>query len=164
MEPRATRGVTAAQAVPAQEFLAFRLGSEEYGIDILRVQEIRSYESPTRIAGAPNDLLGVINLRGVIVPIIDMRLNLRLEQATYDSHTAVIVLGVAGRVIGLVVDSVSDVIELAPEQINPVPELGESTAHALRGIGSLEGRMLLLLDIDTAMQGAVFDATATASH
>src|SRR3982750_247340 len=92
------------------EFLTFRLGAEEYGIDILRVQEIRSYEAPTRIANAPAFVKGVVNLRGVIVPIVDMRIKFNLTPVNYDSFTVVIVLNIAGRVVGMVVDAVSDVI------------------------------------------------------
>ena len=100
---------TAARAVTAMpnEFLSFRLGGEEYGIDILRVQEIRSYEAPTRIANAPHFIKGVVNLRGVIVPIIDLRLKLACETAEYTDFTVGIVLNLRGRLIGAVVDSVS---------------------------------------------------------
>jgi purine-binding chemotaxis protein CheW len=137
-----------------REFLAFKLGSEEYGIDILRVQEIRSYEKPTRIASAPEFIKGVVNLRGVIVPIIDMRLKLKLEQAHYDHLTVVIVLNIGQRVMGMVVDAVSDVITLAPEQLRPVPELrsGLSSAHLL-AIGAVDDRMLILVDIEKLMSG-----------
>src|SRR6185295_9052240 len=108
-----------ALAARAGEYLTFRLGGEEYGIDILRVQEIRSYEQPTRIANAPGYLKGVVNLRGVIVPIIDLRVRLGCAQAEYNHFTVVIVLNVKGRVVGAVVDSVSDVLELPAEAIRP---------------------------------------------
>ena len=144
----------------AGEYLTFRLGAEEYGIDILRVQEIRSYEPPTRIANAPAFLKGVVNLRGVIVPIVDLRIKLGCAQAEHNSFTVVIVLNVRGRVVGAVVDSVSDVLELSPEQIRPAPEL--NSAHVdtsyITGIGSLrsEGadRMLILMDIEALMSSA----------
>jgi len=103
------------------EYLTFRLGGEEYGIDILRVQEIRSYEQPTRIANAPHFIKGVVNLRGVIVPIVDLRLKLGCESAEYNGFTVVIVLNVRGRVVGAVVDSVSDVLELGADHIKPAP-------------------------------------------
>ena len=112
-----------------QEFLSFKLASEEYGIDILRVQEIRSYEAPTRIANAPAFVKGVINLRGVIVPIIDMRLKFNLGEVNYDGFTVVIVLNIGRQVVGIVVDSVSDVITLTPEQLRPVPD----RRHRLEG-------------------------------
>src|ERR1044071_3409047 len=121
---RAGKGARAAAAAAAAthgEYLTFRLGGEEYGIDILRVQEIRSYEQPTRIANAPAFLKGVVNLRGVIVPIVDLRLKLGCECAEYNHFTVVIVLNVRGRVVGAVVDSVSDVLELNGEQIRQAP-------------------------------------------
>ena len=105
-----------------EEFLSFRLGAEEYGIDILKVQEIRGYESVTRIANAPSFIKGVTNLRGTIVPIVDLRLKFGLGEPTYDSFTVVIILNVARRVVGVVVDSVSDVTELTAEQIRPAPD------------------------------------------
>jgi len=136
-----------------REFLAFKLGHEEYGIDILRVQEIRSYEEPTRMANAPAYIKGVVNLRGVIVPIIDMRIKFNLEEVKYDGFTVVIVLNIGSQVIGMVVDGVSDVITLAPEQLRPVPELSSSIASDhLLAIGSLDDRMLILLDIEKLMR------------
>ncbi len=138
-----------------REFLAFKLGREEYGIDILRVQEIRSYEEPTRMANAPEYIKGVVNLRGVIVPIIDMRIKFNLEEVKYDGFTVVIVLNIGKQVIGMVVDGVSDVITLAPEQLRPVPELNSAIAgDHLLAIGSLEARMLILLDIEKLMSSA----------
>ena len=135
-----------------REFLAFKLGSEEYGIDILRVQEIRSYEEPTRIANAPAFIKGVVNLRGVIVPIIDMRLKFNLEQVNYDDFTVVIVLNIGSRVVGIVVDAVSDVITLTPAQLRPVPQFNSTIAsdHIL-AIGAVEDRMLILIDIEKLM-------------
>src|SRR5258706_3478704 len=118
-----TRAVATAAA---QEYLTFRLGSEEYGIDILKVQEIRSYESPTRIANAPPFIKGVVNLRGVIVPIVDLRLKLGCETAEYNSFTVVIVLNVKGRVVGAVVDSVSDVLALNADSVKPAPEMSSA--------------------------------------
>jgi purine-binding chemotaxis protein CheW len=134
------------------EFLAFKLGKEEYGIDILRVQEIRSYEQPTRMANAPAFIKGVINLRGVIVPIIDMRLKFNLEQASYDGFTVVIVLNIGHQVVGMVVDSVSDVISLSPQQMCPVPEFSSAVdSDHLLAIGQVDQRMLILLDIEKLM-------------
>src|SRR5690554_8162171 len=108
--------VAPGEASRVREFLAFKLGNEEYGIDILRVQEIRSYEEPTRIANAPSFIKGVVNLRGVIVPVVDLRIKLNCSSVAYDNFTVVIVLNVHGRVVGAVVDSVSDVLALKPEQ------------------------------------------------
>jgi purine-binding chemotaxis protein CheW len=147
----APAGAAAMHGAP-REYLAFKLGSEEYGIDILRVQEIRSYEKPTRIANAPDFIKGVINLRGVIVPIVDMRLKFNHAQANYDACTVVIVLNIGTRVVGMVVDSVSDVITLGPDQLRPVPEFSSSIAtDHLLAIGSIDERMLILVDIEKLM-------------
>jgi purine-binding chemotaxis protein CheW len=137
------------------EFLTFRLGNEEYGIDILKVQEIRSYEQPTRIANAPEFIKGVVNLRGVIVPIIDLRVKLGCTTIEYNSFTVVIVLNVRGRVVGAVVDSVSDVLALASDAIKPAPEMNASVdANFITGIGSVSDRMLILMDIEALMSSA----------
>lgn len=131
------------------QFLIFSLGDEEYAIDILKVQEIRGYENVTRIANAPEFIKGVTNLRGVIVPIVDLRLRFALENAEYNSQTVVIVVNVGQRVIGIVVDSVSDVMALLPEQIKPAPEFGATlSADYLSGLGSVGDRMLVLVDIE----------------
>ncbi|HVI58841.1 MAG TPA: chemotaxis protein CheW [Luteimonas sp.] len=136
----------------SSEFLTFVLGSEEYGVDILKVQEIRSYEGVTRLPDAPDYVKGVINLRGTIVPVVDMRLKFRLEKADYSALTVMIVLSVGGRVVGMVVDSVSDVVRLGGEQVRAVPELGATIDRQfLTGIGTLEERMLILLDIERLM-------------
>ena len=141
-------------ATALREFLAFKLGAEECGIDILRVQEIRSYEEPTRIANSPGFIKGVVNLRGVIVPIVDMRLKFRLEQANYDSFTVVIVLSIGNRVMGMVVDAVSDVITLTREQLRPVPEFSAAIqSKHLLAIGAVDDRMLILVDIEKLMTG-----------
>ena len=135
-----------------REFLAFKLGAEEYGIDILRVQEIRSYEEPTRIANAPAFIKGVVNLRGVIVPIVDMRLKFNLARAEYDHFTVVIVLNIGKRVVGMVVDAVSDVITLTQEQLHPVPEFNSAIeSDHLLAIGAIDQRMLILIDIEKLM-------------
>jgi len=135
-----------------REFLAFRLGGEEYGIDILKVQEIRGYDAVTRIASAPEFIKGVINLRGTIVPIVDMRIKLRVGEARYDQFTVVIVLNIAGRIVGMVVDGVSDVIALGADQIRPAPEFDAAMrTEYLMGLGALDGRMLILVDIEQMM-------------
>ena len=137
------------------EFLAFTLGNEEYGIDILKVQEIRGYEAVTRIANVPEFIKGVINLRGTIVPIIDMRIKFNLGQPTYDAMTVVIILNLSGRIVGVVVDTVSDVINLSAEQIKPPPDLGMAfDIHYLVGLGTYEERMVILVDIERLMSSA----------
>ncbi len=152
------RGVGATQAATA-EFLTFRLGAEEYGIDILRVQEIRSYEVPTRIANAPSFIKGVVNLRGVIVPVVDLRIKLNCDKVEYNDFTVVIVLNVHGRVVGAVVDSVSDVLELSQDLIKPAPEMHTTVdttvdTSFITGIASVGERMLILMDIEALMSSA----------
>jgi purine-binding chemotaxis protein CheW len=138
-----------------REFLTFKLGTEEYGMDILRVQEIRSYEEPTRMANAAPFIKGVVNLRGVIVPIVDMRMRFNLPDITYNSFTVVIVVNIANRIMGMVVDGVSDVITLKPDQLRPTPDFSTAIGedHVL-AIGSVEDRMLILLDIEKLMSSA----------
>jgi purine-binding chemotaxis protein CheW len=137
------------------EFLAFKLGDEEYGIDILKVQEIRGYEAVTKIANAPEFMKGVINLRGIIVPVVDMRIKFNLGSPTYDQFTVVIILNIGGRIMGMVVDGVSDVTTLAPEQIKPAPEMGTSfKTDYLIGMGTVDERMLILVDINKLMSSS----------
>ena len=144
-----------AEEAVGHEFLAFTLGNEEYGIDILKVQEIRGYENPTRIANAQDFIKGVINLRGLIVPIVDMRIKFNLGEAKYDNLTVVIILNIGGRVVGIVVDSVSDVITLHPEQIKPAPTMTSALdASYLVGLGTVDQRMLILVDIDKLMSSS----------
>ena len=153
-------GPRSAHATPAaeprrQEYLAFTLGGEEYGIDILKVQEIRGYDTVTHIANAPTFIKGVINLRGNIVPIVDMRIKFNLERVNYDVFTVVIIINVADRVVGMVVDGVSDVLTLAAEQIRPAPEFGGAfDTDYLVGLGAVDRRMLILIDIEKLMRSA----------
>ena len=147
-------------AVSGREFLTFRLGTEEYGIDILKVQEIRSYEPPTKIANAPSYLKGVVNLRGVIVPIVDLRVKFNCVNAQgeveINDFTVVIVLNVRGRVVGAVVDSVSDVIQLAEQMIKPAPEMSASAVDTsyITGIANVSERLLILMDIESLMSSS----------
>jgi len=141
-----------------REFLVFRLGAEEYGIDILKVQEIRGYaaDTVTRIANAPPSIKGVTNLRGIIVPIVDLRIHFRLDKVSHDAHTVVIILNLASRVVGIVVDGVSDVLMLNAGQISAPPELTTNvnsalSADCLTGLGTIDERMLILLDIEKLM-------------
>lgn len=134
----------------AAEYLTFRLGAEEYGIDILGVQEIRSYEQPTRLAHAPDFIKGVIDLRGRIVPILDLRVKLACPEAHYTDFTVVIILDIGATVIGAVVDSVADVVSLTPELIKPAPQFerqGQVDPSFVTGIASLGDRMLIVMDI-----------------
>lgn len=157
--PAAAAAATAATTARAHEVLSFKLGAEEYGIDILRVQEIRGYEAPTRIANSPAFIKGVTNLRGVIVPVVDMRVRFGLDNVEYNAFTVVIILSIGSRTIGMVVDSVSDVLELSAEQIKPAPEFaGAVDATYITGIGSVKSgdteRMLILMDIERLMASA----------
>lgn len=150
--PGAQRGATTEQRGQLREFLSFRLGAEEYGIEILKVQEIRGWEPPTAIANTPAFIKGVINLRGIIVPIVDLRLKFNLGEAKYDEFTVVIILSVANRVVGAVVDAVSDVLTLAPGQIRPAPEFSAALeTQFVTGLGTIDERMLILLDIEKLM-------------
>lgn len=135
-----------------RELLTFTLGAESYGLDILKVQEIRGYETPTRIANTPDFIKGVINLRGHIVPIVDLRVKLSLGEAKFDASTVVIILNVLGRTVGVVVDGVSDVIALAPDAIKPAPEFGSvlDTQYIL-GLATVEGQLLIIIDIEKLM-------------
>ena len=164
MEAMMPAGAVTEEAMVASEFLTFTLGSEEYAIDILKVQEIRGYEQPTLIANAPSFIKGVINLRGIIVPIVDLRIKFNLGKVEYTPFTVVIILNVAGRVIGVVVDSVSDVISLMPEQIRPSPDFSATfdTKYIL-GLASLEARMLIVTDIERLMTSADMELIDNAS-
>lgn len=147
------------------EYLTFTLGAEEYGMDILKVQEIRGYDAVTRIANAPPFIKGVVNLRGVIVPIVDLRIRFRLGEPTYDQFTVVIILNIGKRVMGIVVDGVSDVIQLDAEHLRPAPEFGSilDTRYIL-GLGTVDDRMIIIVDIErlmTSQDMALIDAAAS---
>jgi len=163
---RRVSGVTLnAEAGVGQEFLTFTLGSELYGVDILKVQEIRGYDTVTRIPETPIFIKGVINLRGTIVPVIDMRLKFNLGSAEYNDFTVMIILNIGQRVIGMVVDSVSDVIQLKDEQIREVPEFGGViNTRFFMGIGTFDDRMLILVDIEKLMSGSELSMLDTSSQ
>jgi purine-binding chemotaxis protein CheW len=142
-------------AAGKQEYLSFQLGAEEYGIDILRVQEIRAYEKATRIPNTPEFIKGVINLRGIIVPVVDLRMKFGLETADYNEVTVLIVLNLAERTIGVVVDKVSDVLALSNDDIRPAPEFTARSNNAfVRGLATVDERMLIIADIERLMAGA----------
>ncbi|APZ07031.1 MULTISPECIES: chemotaxis protein CheW [Kosakonia] len=148
-----------------QEFLVFTLGDEEYGIDILKVQEIRGYDQVTRIANTPDFIKGVTNLRGVIVPIVDLRVKFSQGEVEYNENTVVIVLNLGQRVVGIVVDGVSDVLSLASDQIRPAPEFAVTlSTEYLTGLGALGDRMLILVNIEKLLNSdemALLDIAAT---
>lgn len=150
----------------AGEYLTFVLGGEEYGIEILKVQEIRGYDTVTKIANTPSFIKGVVNLRGRIVPIVDLRIKFNLENKEYDEFTVVIILNLRGRVVGIVVDGVSDVLDLPSESIREVPDLVSNIdTQYLLGLGSVEERMLILIDIEKLMNSQEMDLINTvATH
>lgn len=134
------------------QYLTFTLGHEEYAVDILKVQEIRGYDAVTAIANAPSFIKGVINLRGVIVPIVDMRIKFNVGQATYNEFTVVIILNVLNRIVGIVVDGVSDVITLGSDQMKPSPEFGSTLdTKYIMGLGTVDERMIILVNIEKLM-------------
>ncbi|AMN46627.1 chemotaxis protein CheW [Steroidobacter denitrificans] len=156
---------TGPQSTVSNQMLTFTLGEETYGVDILRVQEIRGWSPVTRIPQAPAHVLGVLNLRGSIVPIVDLRMRFNLEHAEYTPLTVIIVLSVESAVgrrdFGLVVDGVSDVVDVAGDDIKPAPEFGEQVStEFIEGIAAISGRMVMLLDIDRLIGGEVAEAVA----
>ena len=131
------------------EFLSFVLGSEHYALDIMKVKEIRGYETVTKIANAPPYIKGVLNLRGDVVPIVDLRIKFNIGEASYNEFTIVIMLNVLGRIVGIVVDAVSDVVTLKHSEIMPPPEFGVAfNSKYLRGLATVEERMLILVNIE----------------
>lgn len=148
----------------SRELLTFTLGNEEYGIDILKVQEIRGYDAVTTIANSPDFIKGVINLRGIIVPIVDMRIKFKLGNITYNELTVVIILNVANRVVGIVVDGVSDVIALTAEQLKPAPEFSSSLdMQYIMGLGTVDERMIIVMDIEKLMTSRDMDLVEMAA-
>jgi purine-binding chemotaxis protein CheW len=147
-----TRDEHADEPAGAQEYLTFTLGHEEYAIDILKVQEIRGYEKPTTIANAPDFIKGVINLRGTIVPIVDLRIKFNVGKVEYTPITVVIILNIGQRIVGVVVDGVSDVITMAASQIRPAPEFSAAVdTRYIVGLSTLDERMLIVIDISRLM-------------
>lgn len=152
-------------AVSAGEYLTFVLGEEEYGIDILKVQEIRGYDAVTQIANTPEFIKGVVNLRGKIVPIVDLRIKFHLGNVEYNEFTVVIILNLNGRVVGIVVDGVSDVMELKEDQLRDVPSLVTNIdTKYLTGLATVEEQMLILVDIEKLMSSEEMELIDTAVH
>lgn len=144
---------TTAVADEAAQYLTVNLGTEEYGVDILAVREIRGWTPVTRIPQAPSYVLGVLNLRGAIVPVLDLRLRFGLAREEYTATTVCVIVMVAGRQFGVVVDAVSDVVEVSPSGIRPVPDMGTTVdTEYLKGLTSVGERMVLLLDVDRLLQ------------
>lgn len=143
-------------AAHTNQFLTFTIADEEYGVDILKVQEIKGYVSTTRIPNSPPEVTGVLNLRGTIVPIIDLRKKFNLPEIEYDQFTVIVVVVVQDRVMGMIVDSVSEVMNIQPEEIQPPPNLGQDAAPTtLRGLGKVGDKLIILLDIDAVLLGDI---------
>ena len=140
-------------AAPQLQQLTFSLADEEYGVDILAVREIRGWSRGTRIPQTPDYLLGVLNLRGAIVPIMDLRLRFGLERESYGDNTVVIIVALAERLFGIVVDAVSDVVDIDPAAIKPVPDMGAVVdTRYLKGLATHVERMVMLLDVEKLMR------------
>ena len=148
----------------AREMLVFTLGGDEYAVDILKVQEIRGYEKVTPIPRAPDFLKGVVNLRGTIVPVVDLRIKFALAEVRYDAFTVVVVLRIGSRVIGAVVDGVSDVVGLGANDLKPAPQLGSVVDSSyLAGVATMGGRMILVLDIEKLLSSGELDLLSGAA-
>ncbi len=130
------------------QYLTFMLGSEEYGLEILRVQEIKGFSAITPIPNTPPHIKGVMNLRGTVVPVLDLRMKFALAKADYNQFTVIIVVNVGSKVTGLVVDAVSDVLDVPANDIDPAPEMGGADVSFLRGLAKSGDRLIALLDID----------------
>jgi len=141
------------QAMDATQYLTVNLADEEYGVDILAVREIRGWTPVTRIPQAPSYVLGVLNLRGAIVPVLDLRLRFGLAREEYTATTVTVIVTVAGRNFGVVVDAVSDVVDVDAAAVRPVPDMGTAVdTEYLKGLTSVGERMVLLLDVDRLLQ------------
>ena len=153
MSTATTQNDAHASDAVVEEYLTFTLADEEYGVDILKVQEIRGYDAVTRLPDAPDFIKGVVNLRGRIVPIVDLRIKFKLGKVEYDEFTVVIILNLNGRVVGIVVDGVSDVTALQESQVRDVPDLVSSIdTRYILGLASVDEHMLILVDIERLMK------------
>lgn len=131
------------------QFVTFYLDEEEYGLEIHRIKEIISYRRFTRIPGVKNVVKGMINLRGIILPVFDLRLKLGLAPREYDKFSVIFVVEIAGRVMGVIVDTTSDVLSLHPEEIIPTPKLTSSVhMEYIKAVAEQGGRMIIILDLE----------------
>ncbi len=137
----------------ASQYLTFTLAEGEYGVDILAVQEIKGYVPTTRIPNSPPEIMGVLNLRGTIVPIVDLRRKFNLEHVEYTPFTAIVVVVVRGRVMGMIVDSVSEVVNIPAAQIQPPPDFGSARINFIRGMAKRDETLITLLDIESVLLG-----------
>ena len=163
--PASNAGVSAG---PTQQYLSFFLGGQEYATDILSVQEIKGWDTVTRVPYSPDYILGVINLRGAIVPVVDLRVRFALPNASFDAATVIIVVHVAGtrgeRIVGIVVDAVSDVYSVGSENIQPPPDVMGSIDHMfVVGLASLDSKLVIILDIDRLVLSSVLGDSKAAA-
>jgi purine-binding chemotaxis protein CheW len=135
------------------QLVSFHIGGEEFGLDILRVQEIIRVQQLTRVPNSPDFVDGVINLRGKVIPVIALRRRLGLEDIPYDKQTRIVVVEVRGTVLGFIVDSVSEVLRVPSETVEPPPRLGKVDREYVSGVGKLDNRLLILLDVDRLING-----------
>lgn len=157
-----TPKAAAAAVADSGQYLTLRLGDEDYAIDIMRVQEIRSYEEPTRMANSPIFIKGVINLRGVIVPIVDLRMKLNISKVEYNEFTVVIILNLRGSIIGAVVDAVSDVVTLDAKNIKPAPQFESAIdSRFILGLAQVGERMLIVMNMEALLNNAELGMAAT---
>jgi purine-binding chemotaxis protein CheW len=151
----------ASYSADIQQYLSFALGEEQYGIEILRVQEIKGYSGITPIPSTPGHIRGVMNLRGTVIPVVDLRAKFQLETHSYDKFTVIIVVTVGARIIGLVVDAVSDVLDISRTEIRPAPELGQHTdTRFISGMVHVGEHLVVLLDIAALLAGDSLGETA----
>lgn len=151
--PMASTDGMAEQDGTNQQYLTFTLDSETYGVDILKVQEIRGWTQETPIPNSPEFIRGVVNLRGSIVPVFDMRNRFNMSATEFTQYTVVIVVNVQGRTVGIVVDAVSDVVDYNEEDINPAPDFGSSIDSSfINGLATVDDKMVIILNIDRMLQ------------
>ncbi len=147
-------GATSAQSSEILQLVSFNVGTEEFGIDILKVQEINRMVDITRVPRAPQFVEGIINLRGKVIPIIDIRKRFNMELAEHDKNTRIVVVDIAGQIMGMVVDSVSEVLRIPASTIEPTPEVVSSIdSDYIRGVAKLEDRLLIYLDLSKILSG-----------
>ncbi|HSD95511.1 MAG TPA: chemotaxis protein CheW [Sulfuricaulis sp.] len=145
-------------SITEEQFLTFKLCGQEYGISALKVQEIKGWEKVTPIPNSPTYIRGVLNLRGLIVPVIDLRMRFNIEELAYTAVTAIVVVNISERLAGLVVDSVSDVIEVSEEQRCIAPDFeGQKDREFINGLAQIDGKLLILLDVDRLINPELLD-------
>lgn len=139
------------------QLVSFRVGEEEFGLDILRVQEIIRIQPLTRVPNLPDYIDGVFNLRGKVIPVVGLRRRLGLQKQTADKQTRIVVVDVHNLTLGFIVDSVSEVLRIHSDTVEPTPRLGKTERDYISGVGKIDSRLLLLLDLEQLMSGTEFD-------